>query len=273
MMPGCVVDGELVALDADGRTSFRVLQNADSQTLVTFYAFDILMDGGQDVRSIPLRDRLAYLDTAFIPNSTALLCQSFPGPASTFADAVRALGGEGVVAKNLNKPYEAEGRRSGAWRKLRLNVGQEFVIGGYTPGSNGFDAVIVGYYKPAEPLTGAERKALPPSRRQYVPQPSQLHYVARVRAGFVPASRRSLFPELERRRIDRCPFSNLPQADAGRWGQGLTAAKMAECVWIRPELVAAFEFLEWTNADRVRHVKFIALRNDKDPHSVIREET
>jgi len=65
----------------------------------------------------------------------------------------------------------------------------------------------------------------------------------------------------------------LPQDSTGRWGQGLTAAKMAECVWIKPELVAAFEFLEWTDADHVRHLKFIGLRNDKDPHKVVREGT
>ena len=273
MMPNTVVDGELVATDSDGRPSFQALQNAKSDTPVTFYAFDILIDCGKDIRNLPLRDRLAHLDTAFHPGGAAVMCENFPGPAATFSAAVRELGGEGVVAKHLDKPYEAEGVRSGAWRKMRLNVGQEFVIGGYTPGGNGFDAVIVGYYRPAPPLTAAQRAELPPSRRQYVSQAPQLIYVARVRAGFVPASRRTLFPELESRRIDQCPFVNLPQAGAGRWGQGLTAAKMTKCVWIKPELVAAFEFLEWTDADHVRHIKFIALRTDKDPRRVVREET
>jgi bifunctional non-homologous end joining protein LigD len=64
---------------------------------------------------------------------------------------------------------------------------------------------------------------------------------------------------------------NLSQASAGRWGQGLTAAKMTECIWIKPELMAAFEFLEWTQADHMRHIKFVGLRNDKDAHKVIRE--
>jgi ATP-dependent DNA ligase len=271
MMPNTVVDGELVSMDADGRPSFQALQNAQPDTPVTFYAFDILMDDGRDVRALPLRDRLAHLDTSFIAGGAVLLCENFPGPAAKFAAAVRQLGGEGVVAKHLDKPYEAEGTRSGAWRKLRLNIGQEFVIGGYTPGGNGFDAVIVGYYKPALALTAAERASLPPSRRQYVVQPPQLVYVAHVRAGFVPASRRSLFPELERRRIGRCPFVNLPQAVVGRWGQGLTAEKMTKCVWIKPELVAAFEFLEWTNADHVRHIKFVGLRSDKNPRKVAKE--
>jgi len=216
IMPNTVVDGELVAIGADGRPNFQALQNAQANTPVTFYAFDILLDSGQDVRALPFRDRLAHLDSAFTPGRSALLCENFPGPAAKFVSAVRQLGGEGAVAKHLDKPYEPEGKRSGAWRKIRLNLGQEFVIGGYTPGTNGFDAVIVGYYRPAPPLTRAQRAALPPSRRQYVTQPPQLVYVVRVRAGFVAASRRTLFPELERRRIDRCPFVNLPQAGAGR---------------------------------------------------------
>ena len=122
LLPNTVVDGDLVAMDEDNRPSFQALQNAQSDTRVTFYAFDILMDRGHDVRALPLRDRLAHMDAAFHPTSDALLCQNFPGPSSKFVAAVRRLGGEGVVAKHLDKPYEAEGKRSGAWRKLRLKL-------------------------------------------------------------------------------------------------------------------------------------------------------
>jgi bifunctional non-homologous end joining protein LigD len=131
---------------------------------------------------------------------------------------------------------------------MRLNLGQEFVIGGFTPRTHGFDAVIVGVYE--------RRKLL---------------YVARVRAGFVPASRVALYALLKPLVIPRCPFANLPEATTGRWGQGLTAAKMKECVWLKPELVARFEFLEWTGTHHVRHIKFIALRDDKDARTVVRE--
>lgn len=96
-------------------------------------------------------------------------------------------------------------------------------------------------------------------------------YVARVPAGFVPATRRELFKELERLRIDECPFVNLPQSGAGRWGQGFTAEKMKKCVWVRPKIVAQFEFLEWTDAEHVRHIKFIRVRDDKLPSDVTRE--
>jgi bifunctional non-homologous end joining protein LigD len=69
-----------------------------------------------------------------------------------------------------------------------------------------------------------------------------------------------------------CPFANLPEAKSGRWGEGLTAEKMVNCVWVRPELVARFDFLEWTDSNHVRHIKFIAMRDDKDSRKVVREE-
>jgi ATP-dependent DNA ligase len=64
---------------------------------------------------------------------------------------------------------------------------------------------------------------------------------------------------------------NLPEAAAGRWGQGLTAAKMKECIWVKPEAVAQIELLEWTGAMHLRHTKFIALRDDKDPRKVVKK--
>jgi ATP-dependent DNA ligase len=76
---------------------------------------------------------------------------------------------------------------------------------------------------------------------------------------------------IAKRIVQKCPFANLPEEKSGRWGQGLTAAKMKECIWVKPELVANFEFLEWTDSNHVRHIKFVSLRDDKDPHMVLRE--
>ena len=70
-----------------------------------------------------------------------------------------------------------------------------------------------------------------------------------------------------------CPFVNLPEAHKGRWGDGLTPTDMEKCVWVRPELVAQIEFLEWTESDHLRHSKFAGLREDKDPRTVTRERT
>jgi ATP-dependent DNA ligase len=175
------------------------------------------------------------------------LAAHFGGPLSRFLEGVKQIGGEGVVAKRLDSRYEP-GRRSGSWSKMRINIGQEFVIGGFTPGSNGIDALVVGYYK--------ARKLI---------------YAARVRAGLVPASRRDLYEKLKPLIVQTCPFVNLPEATPGRWGQGLTAAKMKECTWVKPKLVANCEFLEWTDSNHVPHIRFVGLRSDKDPIEVVRE--
>ena len=200
--PDTAVDGELVAFDDEGKLSFNALQNAVSGTHVVFFAFDILVSAGKDVKPCPLGDRKALLRSTFKSNDRAQLSEHFNGSLAKFLKGVKQIGGEGVVAKRLDRPYEP-GRRSGAWSKMRINIGQEFVIGGFTPGSNGIDALIVGYYE---------------GRR--------LIYTARVRAGLVPASRRELYDRLKPLIIKRCPFANLPEATPGRWGQGLTAAKM-----------------------------------------------
>ena len=67
------------------------------------------------------------------------------------------------------------------------------------------------------------------------------------------------------------PFLNLPEEDVGRWGQGLTAEKMKKCVWVKPQVVAEVEFLEWMGTDHLRHTKFVRLRDDKDPSKVVNE--
>jgi ATP-dependent DNA ligase len=80
----------------------------------------------------------------------------------------------------------------------------------------------------------------------------------------VPATRREVFERIKHVKTPKCPFVNLPEPAAGRWGQGLTADKMKECVWVRPETVARVDFLEWTGADHLRHTKFVAFRDDKE---------
>lgn len=241
------LDGELVAFDDAGLPSFNALQNATRETMVVFFAFDVLVSEGKDVKMLPLRERKDILRRIFQTNGHVQLSEHFGGPLAKFIEGVKKISGEGIVAKRLDAPYQP-GRRSGSWSKKRINIGQEFVIGGFTPSGNGIDALVVGYY-----------------------EDGKLMYAARVRAGLVPASRRELYGFLKPHIIKTCPFANLPESTSGRWGQGLTAAKMKECIWVRPRLVANFEFLEWTDANHVRHIKFVALRSDKDPLTVVRE--
>lgn len=241
------LDGELVAFDDAGLPSFNALQNATRETNVVFFAFDVLVSKGKDVKMLALRARKELLSQIFQANGRVQLSEHFSGPLAKFIEGVRRINGEGVIAKRLDAPYQP-GRRSGSWSKKRINIGQEFVIGGFTLGRNGIDALVVGYY-----------------------EGGKLTYAARVRAGLVPASRRELYGLLKPHIVKTCPFANLPEATSGRWGQGLTAAKMNECIWVRPRLVANFEFLEWTDSNHVRHIKFVALRSDKDPLAVVRE--
>jgi len=245
-----VVDGEIVAFDEDGRPSFNRLQNYDpSSTPISYFVFDVLVLGGRDVTSEPLAARQALLERKVLPHLVEPVRYVAPldGSLQTLVHSVKAHGFEGLVAKRRDSRYES-GERSGAWRKMRVNRGQEFVIGGYTPGTRAFDALVIGYY-----------------------QDGQLLYASRTRNGFTPALRTQLFRRFKGLETDACPFANLPEAKSGRWGEGLTAKKMAECRWLKPVLVGQFEFLEWTADDHLRHTRFVALRDDKDPRKVTRE--
>ena len=123
------------------------------------------------------------------------------------------------------------------------------MIGGYIPSHLGVDSIVIGFYKG-----------------------KSLHYAARVRAGFVPTTRRQVFDAIKHLKAAKCPFVNLPEKEPGRWGEGFTAEKMKEAVWLKPQAVALIEFLQWTGADHLRHTKFVGLRDDKEPSGVIREK-
>jgi ATP-dependent DNA ligase len=96
-------------------------------------------------------------------------------------------------------------------------------------------------------------------------------YAARTRNGFTPALREKLFQRFRHLQTAECPFANLPERRSGRWGQGLTAAKMKECLWLRPRLVGQFEFAEWTPENHLRHSRFVELLEDKNPREVTKE--
>jgi bifunctional non-homologous end joining protein LigD len=98
-----------------------------------------------------------------------------------------------------------------------------------------------------------------------------LIYAARTRNGFTPAARAGLMNRFQGLESERCPFANLPEPKSGRWGAGLTTAKMKECRWLKSVLVGQFEFLEWSSDNHLRHSRFIALREDKMASNVVRE--
>ena len=244
-----VLDGEVVALDDAGRPSFNALQNFAAGTAIVYYVFDLLVLDGRDVMGETLEKRQALLERKVLPSLAEPV--RYTGELNAglrdLIHSVKAQGLEGLVAKRRSSRYEP-GVRSGAWMKMRVNRGQEFVIAGYTLGTKTFDAVIIGYY-----------------------DGDRLIYAARTRNGFTPATRNQLFKKFARLEMAECPFANLPEARSGRWGQGLTRAKMAECRWLTPVLVGQFEFVEWTPDDHLRHSRFVALREDKPARDVRRE--
>jgi DNA ligase D-like protein (predicted ligase) len=245
-----VIDGEVVAFDEEGRPSFNVLQNyGSSSASVVFYVFDVMVLRGKVLMSEPLERRQTLLERTVLPKlKEPVRCAgNLDATLPDLIASVKGQGLEGLVAKRLGSRYEP-GMRSGAWMKMRVNRGQEFVIGGYTLGTKTFDAIVFGYYEGKE-----------------------LIYVARTRNGFTPATRLALFKRFAALEIADCPFANLPEARSGRWGQGLTKAKMAECRWLKPVLVAQIEFLEWTSDNHLRHSRFVGLRDDKRAKDVSRE--
>jgi bifunctional non-homologous end joining protein LigD len=243
------LDGEIVALDEHGRPSFQLLQNNQTRPLaVFFYAFDLLHRDGEELLHAPIeRRREALSDLLGSVADPLRLSPLLEAPASQVLDAVRKLGLEGVVGKRAGSIYEP-GERSGAWIKQRTNAEQEFVIGGYKPGTHGFDSLLVGVY-----------------------EEKRLMFVARVKNGFVPRLREEIFANFKKLETEKCPFVNLPEKKGMRRGEALTAEKMKEYRWLKPKLVCQVSFVEWTDAGNLRHANFVGMRDDRDAREVERE--
>jgi len=232
------------------KPDFNTLQNFGSAgAALHYFIFDVLVMKGQDVMAQPLVKRLELLEEHVYPQMEEPIRYSpvLEGSLEDLIQSVKVQGLEGLVAKRRNSCYEP-GMRSGQWQKMRVNQGQEFVIGGYTVGGATFDAIVFGYY-----------------------DGDDLVYAARTRNGFTPKLRAELLKKFRPLEIKECPFVNLPEKKAGRWGAGLTAAKMQECRWLRPVLVGQFKFVEWTQDAHLRHSRFVGLREDKNADTVRRE--
>jgi bifunctional non-homologous end joining protein LigD len=238
-----------LSMPMDGRRSMRSRIRGSAERQIVYFVFDLMILAGRDLRGEPLHIRRGLLERKVLPKLTEPVryLGSLEARLPDLIASVKAEGLEGLVAKRRDSRYEG-GLRSGSWQKMRVNQGQEFVIGGYTVGSRTFDALIFGYY-----------------------EGNRLIYAARTRNGFTPVVRAQLMKKFRALETNECPFDNLPEAKSGRWGAGLTAAKMKDCRWLKPVLVGQFEFLEWTGENHLRHSKFIALREDKKARDVRRE--
>lgn len=241
-----IIDGEVIALDDDGKPSFAALQKRERGQPLYFYVFDVLAYKGKDVRKVPLSERRNLLENYVLDEARdpIRLSTVFSANAHELIKAARAQGLEGIVAKRTDSIYES-GERSGAWLKYKTDKSQELVIGGYKPGSNTFDYLLAGYY-----------------------EGKKLMFVGKIKNGFTPVLRRKVAEQFRGLETDVCPFANLPEQKNARRGEALTAEVMAKCKWLKPKLVAHIEFTEWTEDNHLRHSRFAGLRDDKDPRDV-----
>ncbi len=248
-----VIDGEIVALDLQGRSSFQMLQRRDlgERPPIVFYLFDLLHLDGRSLLAEPIEARRALLEKLVRkPGGFLQLSPVFDVEPITFLAKAREQGLEGMILKRKQSPYEA-GRRSGAWLKVKNLNEQEFVIGGFTPPRNSrqcFGAILVGHYRRGK-----------------------LIYAGKVGAGFDARGLRRLHAQFPGLATTECPFANLPLAHRSRFGQGMSASVMRTVSWLRPELVAQIKFAEWTQEGLLRQPVFLGLRRDKAARDVRRE--
>jgi DNA ligase D-like protein (predicted ligase) len=232
---GFVIDGEVVAF-AGSQTSFAALQQRGERPVrIYYYVFDLLYHEGHDVMGLPLRERKALLRKALVFDGPIRLTphRNRDGEA-LFGEACRK-GWEGLIAKRADSPY-VHGR-SREWLKFKCGFEQELVIGGFTAprGSRTeFGALLVGYY---------ER--------------GRLRYAGKVGTGFTQATLKELGARLAELRAGESPFGE--------------PVRERSVTWVRPELVAQVGFSEWTRDGRLRHPRFLGLREDKAAEEVVRE--
>jgi bifunctional non-homologous end joining protein LigD len=230
-----VLDGEVVAFDG-AQTSFaRLQQRGERPAAVFYYVFDILHLAGEDTTGLPLRERKALLRRTLAFHGPVRLTPHRNGDGEAlFRDACRK-GWEGLIAKRADSRY-VHGR-SRDWLKFKCSAEQELVIGGYTaPKGSRTDlgALLLGYY---------ER--------------GRLRYAGKVGTGFTRATLADLARRLTPLRRDASPFSD--------------AVRERGATWVEPRLVAQIGFSEWTRDGRLRHPRFLGLREDKAAEEVVRE--
>ena len=244
-----VLDGEVVALDEDGKPDFGLLQRRMhlgaasavrarvKDTPVTYMIFDLLYLNGHSTMALPYEQRRSLLEQLELDGPSWRVPAYRRGDGAAMLEASAQQGLEGIVAKRLDSDYRP-GSRGGAWVKVKNHAEQEFVVGGWLPGkgrrSASIGSLALGYYRDGE-----------------------LVYAGNVGTGFSDEMLDRVTGLLEPLQAGESPFS------------GRQPPK--EAVFVRPELVAQVEFAEWTRDMTIRHPSFKGLRDDKDPQEVVLE--
>ncbi len=235
-----VLDGEVIAVEPDGRHSFAAVGRADRpHALVLFDTLEVI---GDDLTGRPWSERRAALERIVEPGGAIMLTPVTPDGEALW-EATCQQGFEGIVAKRTDSRY-LPGRRTPSWRKVKHQREQEFVVGGYVEGEGArastFGSLVIGYH---------ERDG----RRRV------LRHAGSVGSGLDERALRDLLPMLRALETNECPFDPQPVVPRGRPR------------WVRPELVVEVQFAEWTPDGHVRHPVFLGVRDDLRPADVVRE--
>lgn len=241
-LTSAILDGEIVIVDAQGRSSFQKLQRAMGKSTTTGFAyevFDLIYLDGFDLTGTPLKHRKALLKKLISASRGAIrYSEHFEGNGAAFFRHACEYGIEGIVSKLADSPYESTRNRN--WLKVKCNKQQEFVIAGYTPsakGLPGFGSLVLAVY---------EKK--------------KLVYAGRVGTGFTFKQRSDLKKQLDKLLLVKSPLAVVPK-DPG----------LRQTRWTEPKMVAEVAFTEWTSDGAIRHPSFQGLREDKNPKEIVRE--
>jgi len=239
-----ILDGEVVIVDAEGRSSFQKLQRAmgkGGKPGFVYEVFDLLYLDGFDLRNVALRERKRLLEElcgSSGGHGVVRFSQDFAGSGEAFFKYACEYGIEGIVSKLADSTYSSERNRN--WLKVKCIKEQEFVIAGYTPsakGLPGFGSLVLGVY-----------------------EKGKLVYAGRVGTGFTFQQRITLKKQLDKISRKNSPLVAIPK-DPG----------LRETHWTEPELIAEVAFAEWTSDGSIRHPSFQGLREDKNAKDVVHE--
>ena len=233
-----VLDGELVAFDAQGKPSFNAMQNLQANTPVVFYCFDLLHFAGMNLRKARYEDRRRWLAQCLLPSAQVQLVHA-SGDGKALLKAALDSGLEGVIGKHKRSAYES-GKRSSSWLKVKSTQSADFIVGGYTRGKGArspLGALLVGYW-----------------------DGPQLHYASHVGSGFDEATLAEAKKRLEPLRRASPPFARKPELHS-------------PTTWVEPNVVAEVKFQNWTDDGFLRAPVFLRFRDDIDAAEVGRPKS